>query len=150
MFWHCKLKRLAYERVKTYARLIKGHKYCSSPVQRRYILAIHWKFNSVKDEGQMIHRASFQYFSMLYSNSMSSYKKKKDIKQMVWWCVWYISHSFSYFVQCAKTCWSLHHVSIVTCCRSFVALHFLFAMNLWSPLKVCVQCANNVLMLSFV
>lgn len=60
---------------------------------------------------------------------MSSYKKKKHIKQMAWWCVWYISHSFSYYVQCAKTCWSLCHVSIVTCHRSFVGLH-LFRIQL--------------------
>lgn len=49
--WHCKLKRLAYlwKSQNICARLIKGHKYCTSPVQRRYILAPHRKFNNVKD-----------------------------------------------------------------------------------------------------
>lgn len=99
---------ISLEKVKTYARLIKGCKYITCSVEVYSSNTPAPKCSSVKDRGEIEQEQGHivQLFSIF--NKIWCLHTKKDIEQVVWWCEgWYISHSLSYLIQCAKTWWSL-------------------------------------------
>lgn len=101
---------ISLEKVKTYARLIKGCKYITCSVEVYSSNTPAPKCRSVKDRGEIEQEQAHivQLFSIFQCfNKIWCLHTKKRHRANGLMVRWLIRHSLSYLIQCAKTCWSL-------------------------------------------
>lgn len=95
--------------------------------------------------------------SQCYNKIGYLHTKKKDLMM-------HLIHQSLFFILCSMcqnlliitSCFHCHMPPLNlntsntnVCWTTFILDALLFAMDLWSPLNVCVQCADNVLIVSF-